>query len=48
MTRPLTIIALLIAVIGAIFLFASIAGNVAMYLIVGALILHIIGTLTNK
>lgn len=48
MSRPLSIIALLLAVVGAIFLFAAIGGDTALYLFVGALILHIIGTLTGK
>lgn len=48
MARPITIIALLLAIMGAIFLFANIGANVAMYLIVGALILHIVGTLTGR
>lgn len=48
MARPITIIALLLAIMGAIFLFASIGGSVAMYLIVGALILSIIGALTGR
>lgn len=46
--RPLTLIALLLAVLAAIFIFAPIGGNIVLILMVAALILVIIGSLTGR
>lgn len=48
MNRPIFLIALLLAVMGAIFLFADRGGNTPLYLFVVALVLVIVGVLTGK
>lgn len=48
LARPLMIIALLLAIMGAVFLVAHIAEGTVLWLFVAALILAIIGALTGK
>lgn len=48
MNRPLMIIALLLAVMGAVFLIANFGGSIALYLFAAAIVLVIVGVLTGK
>lgn len=48
MTRPITAIALVLAIIAAIFFFAHLADNFLMVLVIGALLLLAVGGLTGR
>lgn len=48
MSRPLTVIALVLAIIAAIFFFAKLAADFLIVLVLGSIILLAIGVLTGK